>query len=211
MSLTFILIFIHFSVSETGHTGILEASAYMAKPLYVQTYKEIRRTFGTVPQFLTRFPPETITDVWNDYKRGWIAKKGKLSRKNKLLLSISLSAQIPCKSCVYFFTSSAKTLEGVSSNQINETIALAAANEKKLVAYLSAARSGCKDCLQLYSEAVLKQEISEKELFEATSVLAEVEQWSTYFAATSPDEVHFKKEVDEFFSHQKKLKIHRKR
>ncbi len=205
----FILIFIHFSVSETGHAGIVEASAYMAKPAYVQTYKEIRRTFGTVPQFLTRFPPETISDVWNDYKRVWITNRGHLSRKNKLLLSISLSAQIPCKYCVYFFSSSAKALEDVSTDQVN--IALAAANKKDLVAYLSAARAGCKVCLKLYSKAVLKQEISDKELFEATSIIAEVEQWATYFAETSPNEVHFKKEVDEFFSHQKKLKIHRQR
>lgn len=90
------------------------------------TYKDIEQTLGMVPTFLKDFPQQGISGAWEDMKGLQLNPKTAISGKDKELIGLAVSSQVPCRFCVYFHTQAA-ILNGASVDEINESIAVAAA------------------------------------------------------------------------------------
>src|SRR6266849_4197828 len=83
------------------------------------TYKDIEQTLGSVPSFFRAFPESAIAGAWAEFKML------QLDGKTKELIGLAVSAQIPCRYCVYFHTAAAKA-NGATPEEIRETVAMAA-------------------------------------------------------------------------------------
>jgi AhpD family alkylhydroperoxidase len=89
-------------------------------------YADMERTLGLVPTFFRRFPPAAIAGAWREYKAVELSPTTALSGKHKELIGLAVSAQIPCKYCVFFHTEAAR-LNGANEDEIREAVAMAAA------------------------------------------------------------------------------------
>src|SRR5688572_6689560 len=89
------------------------------------TYRDIEQTLGSVPSFFKLFPEAGIAGAWGEFKAVQLNPGTKLSGKQKELIGLAVSAQIPCHYCIYFHTAAAK-LHGASEDEIRETVAMAA-------------------------------------------------------------------------------------
>jgi AhpD family alkylhydroperoxidase len=87
--------------------------------------EDVRQSFGMVPDFLKRFPPEALPGAWNMMKAVQLSPQTKLSGKHKNLIGLAVAAQIPCKFCIAAHTEFAK-LDGASEREITEALAMAA-------------------------------------------------------------------------------------
>jgi AhpD family alkylhydroperoxidase len=85
---------------------------------------DVKQTFGFVPEFIKRFPPEALPGAWNTMKAVEMNPQTALSGKNKTLIGLSVAAQIPCKFCVVADTEFAR-LEGATEREIAEALAMA--------------------------------------------------------------------------------------
>jgi AhpD family alkylhydroperoxidase len=85
---------------------------------------DIKQSFGFVPEFIKRFPPEALPGAWNTMKAVDLNPQTTLSGKYKTLIGLAVAAQIPCKFCVLADTEFAR-LEGASEREISEAIAMA--------------------------------------------------------------------------------------
>lgn len=98
------------------------------KPMVVfdakTAYQDIAQTLGSVPMFMRQFPGEAISGAWKMMKTVQLNPMTSLSGKEKELIGLAVSAQIPCKYCAYFHTEAAK-LNGASEMEITETLAVA--------------------------------------------------------------------------------------
>lgn len=88
-------------------------------------YRDIQETLGVVPGFFKAFPQAGIAGAWAEFKAVQLNPRTALSGKEKELIGLAVSAQIPCRYCVYFHTRAAK-LNGASDEEIREAIAMAA-------------------------------------------------------------------------------------
>jgi AhpD family alkylhydroperoxidase len=86
--------------------------------------EDVRATFGSVPDFIKRFPPEALPGAWNMMKALELNPETKLSGKHKSLIGLAVAAQIPCRFCLIADTEFAR-LEGATDREINEAIAMA--------------------------------------------------------------------------------------
>jgi len=86
--------------------------------------EDVRQTFGLVPDFIKRFPPEGLPGAWNLMKSVQLNPQTKLSSKHKNLIGLAVAAQIPCKFCVAAHTEFAK-LDGANEREITEALAMA--------------------------------------------------------------------------------------
>lgn len=93
------------------------------------TYKDIEKTLGMVPTFLKDYPQEGITGAWEDFKGVQFNSQSAISIKFKELIGLAVASQIPCRYCVYFHTQAA-ILNGASTNEISEAIAVAGATRR---------------------------------------------------------------------------------
>lgn len=93
------------------------------------TYADISQTLGLVPQFMMAFPQESISGAWSDMKGIELNPKSQLPGKIKELISLAVSAQIPCRYCVYFHTEVAKFM-GATDNEIKEAVAVSSVVRK---------------------------------------------------------------------------------
>lgn len=93
------------------------------------TLKDIKQTFGHVPAFLKQFPAEALPGAWEDMKSLQLNNDTALNGKEKELIGLAVSAQIPCKYCTYFHTEAAK-LNKANSKEINESVAMASITRK---------------------------------------------------------------------------------
>lgn len=97
------------------------------KPLIVMdtmtAYKDIEQTLGTVPNFLRVFPQNGIVGAWKMMKSVQLNQNTDLSAKDKELIALGVSAQVPCKLGTYFHTEGAK-LNGASTQEIQEALAM---------------------------------------------------------------------------------------
>lgn len=87
--------------------------------------QEIQKTFGSVPEFMRKFPPEALAGAWKELRDVELNPNTALSAKHKSLIGLAVASQIPCQFCVVADTEFAK-LEGASEREISEAIALAA-------------------------------------------------------------------------------------
>jgi AhpD family alkylhydroperoxidase len=85
--------------------------------------EDIKQTFGSMPDFLLRFPPEALASMWRAEKEIEIGRTS-LNEQSKSLIGLGVAAQIPCRYCVIADTEFAK-LGGTSDRQISEALAMA--------------------------------------------------------------------------------------
>lgn len=88
-------------------------------------YKDIEATLGAVPEFFKMFPAAGIAGAWAEFKGVQLNPDTKLSAKEKELIGLAVSAQIPCEYCIYFHTKAAMA-NGATEEEIKETVAMAA-------------------------------------------------------------------------------------
>jgi AhpD family alkylhydroperoxidase len=99
-----------------------------AKPISVvdgQTaLAEITQSLGYAPEFLKRFPDVARAGAWRQMRDVQLNPATAISGKNKELIGLAVSAQVPCRFCVIAHTEFAK-LNGASEAEITEAIAMA--------------------------------------------------------------------------------------
>ena len=88
-------------------------------------YRDIERTFGTVPSFLKAFPVLAIGPAWREIKDLELSQATQLDGKTKELIGLAVAAQIPCRFCVSFHSEAAR-MNGASDDELKEAVAIAA-------------------------------------------------------------------------------------
>jgi AhpD family alkylhydroperoxidase len=86
---------------------------------------DIQKTFGFVPQFLTKFPDAALPGAWEELKTLQLNPGTALPGKQKELIGLGVAAQVPCRYCVTAHTEFAK-LNGATAAEIGEAVAMAA-------------------------------------------------------------------------------------
>ena len=86
-------------------------------------YKDVEANFGVLPEFVKQFPEDGVNGAWRTMKEFHMNPNTALSPKYKELTALAVSAQIPCKYCIYFHTETAK-LNGASEKEIREALAM---------------------------------------------------------------------------------------
>jgi AhpD family alkylhydroperoxidase len=92
---------------------------------YDATIKDIEATLGGVPGFAKQFPKAGLPGAWAEVKALELSDTTALSPKVKSLISLAVSAQIPCQYCIWSDTQNAKRA-GASDEEIQEAIAMSA-------------------------------------------------------------------------------------
>jgi AhpD family alkylhydroperoxidase len=85
---------------------------------------EARQMLGTVPAFISQQPEENIAPFWEQVKTLALNPNTALSGKTKELIGLGVTAQIPCRYCVYAHTEFAK-LNGANERELKEAVASA--------------------------------------------------------------------------------------
>jgi AhpD family alkylhydroperoxidase len=89
------------------------------------TYQDVQKTMGAVPPFIKRFPLSSVSAAWKGYKAALDGSDGStLSKKDRALIAIAVSASVPSVPCVKSYTMMAK-LDGATDSEISEAIAMA--------------------------------------------------------------------------------------
>lgn len=86
--------------------------------------KDMEKTFGFVPDFVKQYSAKGVTGSWNELKMLSMNPKAPLSPATIDLVSLAVSAQVPCQYCTLLSTEFAK-LDGATTEQIHEAIAMA--------------------------------------------------------------------------------------
>jgi AhpD family alkylhydroperoxidase len=87
--------------------------------------RDIEQSFGSVPDFLKKYPPEAIAGAWKEMRDVEMSPNTALSSKHKSLIGIAVASQVPCRFCLAADTQFAKA-GGASEREIAEAIAMAA-------------------------------------------------------------------------------------
>ena len=88
-------------------------------------YAEIEATLGTVPTFIKLFPKAAVAGAWAEARDLEFSDDTALSPKVKSLISLAVSAQIPCHYCVWSDTKAAREA-GATDEEIAEAVAMSA-------------------------------------------------------------------------------------
>lgn len=89
------------------------------------THKDIEQTLGSVPSFVHQVSKAALPGAWAEVKALQFSDKTALSPKVKALISLAVSAQIPCSYCIWEDTENAKRA-GATEDEIEEAVAIAA-------------------------------------------------------------------------------------
>jgi AhpD family alkylhydroperoxidase len=89
--------------------------------------RDIQQYFGSVPEFMRRFPPEGLAGAWRQMRDVMMNPNTAIEPKYKSLISLAVGSQIPCRFCLAADTQFAKELDGATEREIAEAIAMAAA------------------------------------------------------------------------------------
>jgi AhpD family alkylhydroperoxidase len=99
----------------------------VAAPAFSQTaedaIKDVQATLGTVPGFIKTYPKAALPGAWAQVKALEFADNTAIPSKYKALLSLAVSAQIPCHYCIWLDTSQARRA-GASDAEIAEAVTL---------------------------------------------------------------------------------------
>ena len=87
--------------------------------------KDIEQTMGFVPDFLKSFPSEGLAGAWKEFRDMEMSQTTAIPPKYKDLISLGVSAQVPCRYCTIADTQFAK-LAGATEREIGEAIAMSA-------------------------------------------------------------------------------------
>src|SRR5262249_29185966 len=88
-------------------------------------YAEMEAAFGKVPEFIKVFPKEAVAGAWAEVRDLELSDTTALSPKEKALISLGVSAQIPCQYCIWEDSKSARDA-GANDQEIAEAVAVAA-------------------------------------------------------------------------------------
>jgi AhpD family alkylhydroperoxidase len=88
-------------------------------------FKDVEQSFGFVPEFMKRFPPEALPGAWLNMRNVEMNPASAIPGKIKSLIGVAVAAQIPCRYCVIADTEFAK-LEGATDREIAEAVATGA-------------------------------------------------------------------------------------
>lgn len=94
-------------------------------PELKETLSSIKETFGFVPDFVKAYPDEGLPGAWQEFA-AMQSSKTALTEKMKNLISLGVSAQVPCSYCIYWDTKAARNA-GATDREIREAISIAAA------------------------------------------------------------------------------------
>lgn len=86
--------------------------------------KDIQNMFGFTPEFLREYHKPALVGAWKEMRDFQMNAATQLPIKMKDLISLGVSAQIPCQYCVHADTEFAK-LDGASADEIKEAVAMA--------------------------------------------------------------------------------------
>jgi AhpD family alkylhydroperoxidase len=92
---------------------------------YDAAVKDIEATLGGVPGFAKQFPKAGLPGAWAEVKALELSDTTALSPKVKSLISLAVSAQIPCQYCIWSDTQNARRA-GASDEEIQEAVAMSA-------------------------------------------------------------------------------------
>ena len=102
---------------------LLTASAATASDVD-STRADIQATLGVVPSFVDDVAEAALHGLWAATK-GLEFSDTALDMKTKALVSLAVSAQIPCSYCIWLDTNTARA-HGASDEEIAEAVAMAA-------------------------------------------------------------------------------------
>ena len=112
--------------------NIMKAMASGAKPPAPvditdakSVFKDVEQSFGFVPEFMKRFPPEALPGAWLNMRNVEMNPTTAISGKVKSLIGLAVSSQVPCRYCVIADTEFAK-LDGATDREIAEAVAMGA-------------------------------------------------------------------------------------
>ncbi len=88
-------------------------------------HAEMTAAFGGVPTFVGGIADAALPGLWKTAKEFQFNPDTALDPKTKALISLAVSAQIPCEYCIWQDTGSAKTA-GATDQEIAEAVAIAA-------------------------------------------------------------------------------------
>jgi AhpD family alkylhydroperoxidase len=86
--------------------------------------RDMSALLGFVPEFLQKFPAVARSGAWKQMRDLQLNPKTALSGKQKELIGLAVSAQVPCRYCIVAHTEFAK-LNGATEAEIGEAIAMA--------------------------------------------------------------------------------------
>ena len=97
-------------------------------PQAAQTYQDIEKTLGVIPQFVKNYPSVAISGAWEEVKGLLFNPNTAISSKQKSLISFAVDSQIPCQYCSHFDGELSK-VNGATTAEMNEAVAIAGNTE----------------------------------------------------------------------------------
>ncbi len=88
------------------------------------TRADIEKTLGGVPTFVSQIADSALPGLWQQTKALEFSSDTALDPKTKALISLGVSAQIPCNYCIWMDTNSARQA-GATDQEIAEAVAVA--------------------------------------------------------------------------------------
>jgi AhpD family alkylhydroperoxidase len=93
-------------------------------PEATATLAEVKKMLGVVPAMVSEQPDANVAPFWEQMKALQLNPQTTLSGKTKELIGLGVSAQIPCKYCIYAHIQFAK-LNGANEAELREAVAAA--------------------------------------------------------------------------------------
>lgn len=112
-------------VALIGTTTLAGTRAARATEASDAARADIQKTLGFVPQFFLKFPATVLPGAWEEMKTLQLNPKTALPGKTKELIGLAVSAQVPCRYCIYAHTEFAR-LGGASTAELGEAVGMAA-------------------------------------------------------------------------------------
>ena len=122
------------------------------------TNEEIKSLFGKFPTFLEGYPKIALPGAWASTKALEFNGDTALTAREKALISLAVSAQIPCQYCIWADTVAAEQY-GATKEQIGEAVAIAA-----LARHWSTVFHGLQVDLKTFQEEIAPDKMASKEL-----------------------------------------------
>lgn len=113
----------------TATAGAAKKESLKPSVEYKATLDDIKSSLGVVPTMFKQYPQEALPGAWEEMKSVQLNPNSAIPGKYKELIGLAVSAQIPCKYCVYFHSKFA-ALQGATEKEIHEAIAVAGATRK---------------------------------------------------------------------------------
>lgn len=103
---------------------VLSASLAQAQETREAVNAEITAMFGGVPTFMNQVADAAVVGLWKQTKALGFSEDTALGPKTKALISLAVSAQIPCQYCVWMDSNAARMF-GATDQEMAEAVAIA--------------------------------------------------------------------------------------